>query len=172
MTRVLNAAHPQVPNSRNLSCVSALGRPTPSRRPPKKPPLPDRAQGSRPLPPNAQHPYPETRRIAPKLRDLSRSLLRRTGACASGVRGHKPPEDTAPRGRAGSRTAEVLSCFRLAVCTAPGISRSQTGTQGCQEGRRPAAGPGSRSPFPAGPARSGCFGLPGLPPQGPLRATA
>ena len=52
-------------------------------------------------------------------------------------------------------------------CLKSGISRFQKAAPDCPEGRTPVAARGSRSPFPAGPEHSGCFCLPGSPPQGP-----
>jgi len=59
-----------------------------------------------------------------------------------------------------------------ANCAARRITPSRTATAAQPEGRRLAAGPGSRSPSRAGPEHSGCFCLPGLPPQGPRPADA
>ena len=77
------------------------------------------------------------------------------------------------RSRTGQGGQPVRSPNQKALSGPAGtVTPSRTATAARPAGRRPAAGPGSRSPSRAGPEHSGCFCLPGLPPRDPRPAGA
>ena len=155
-------------------------------------------QRVKPLTPNAPRQYPETHPGTPKSTDcwgcraaaqvrLWSVIARRTSARPH-VRSGFPsaPIGQTPSGKQ-SRVRRPLCAGGWRGSARPGthvnsgpapfrptrrISRFQTAVPECPEGRTPAAGPGSRSPFRAGPEHSGCFCLPGLPPPDPRPADA